>query len=821
MNKTLNLKQLKGKKDVPYEDPHKSVRPFGVPTAPTYYPTKDEFKDPYEYMAKIRAEAEQYGIIKIVPPSTWNPKCVIDSGSFKFTARTQSLNMIGAATRAALDYMERLANFHKLSGSEMRDIPSTSSNKLLNVYQLKNCVSAHAGGVLGMQQGDWERLSKQLDLEILPHSNGQYLRSFYLDTIQPYEQYLENDSRSKRDKEKASEAKNKKEDTKIKMEHMRLATPSNSPESDYKEFQTPVQQIIQYGDDINPPTPLSAFLKVEKPQSDSVTMRMRGKRKREAEVEIASLRRSSRLREASEEAALEETTQAADPFSEQRKKFLAQRQTLHSTQPKTLLSIEDMDVQDSESESEEEEDEHDEGYENGEKEEEHSHDESLEGPSFVCEKCEQTDPFDQLAVCHSCMESFHIGCLDTPLAQVPEKWFCVRCVVGDGSFTFEQSSKKWTLAEFKKRADKFERQFAQQMKLPKDVAADPQEYESWVESQYWRLVNSIDETVTVEYGADIHVDKVGSGFPVASTDPYNRYSKDPWNLNVLPLRKESLLRHVQNEISGVTVPWLYVGMMFSTFCWHCEDHYTYSANYQHLGATKTWYGIPGADALKFEAALRANVPDLMEKQPNLMFQLVTMLNPETLLKFGVRVYAVDQKPGQFVVTYPRAYHGGFNQGFNVNEAVNFAPPDWVDWGTESVKVYKKFHKPPVFSHDELLLKVATTKLTADTATWLAPHIKAMVEAEATRVDLFRTETRRMGVSVREIRTGDLEEDAYCCKKCETLCYLSHLVEKTKDAETVYCYDHWELADMSKATLRVRLEVSEIQDIYRDVLEVKG
>lgn len=36
-----------------------------------------------------------------------------------------------------------------------------------------------------------------------------------------------------------------------------------------------------------------------------------------------------------------------------------------------------------------------------------------------------------------------------------------------------------------------------------------------VEKEFWRLVNSIEEDVTVEYGADIHSKEFGSGFPVS------------------------------------------------------------------------------------------------------------------------------------------------------------------------------------------------------------------------------------------------------------------------------------------------------------------
>ena len=38
-----------------------------------------------------------------------------------------------------------------------------------------------------------------------------------------------------------------------------------------------------------------------------------------------------------------------------------------------------------------------------------------------------------------------------------------------------------------------------------------------VEREFWRIVSSIDEDVTVEYGADLHTMDHGSGFPTKST----------------------------------------------------------------------------------------------------------------------------------------------------------------------------------------------------------------------------------------------------------------------------------------------------------------
>ena len=72
----------------------------------------------------------------------------------------------------------------------------------------------------------------------------------------------------------------------------------------------------------------------------------------------------------------------------------------------------------------------------------------------------------------------------------------------------------------------------------------------------------------------------------------------------------------------------------------------------HWGETKTWYGVPGDNTEKFEAAIRHEAPDLFELQPDLLFQLVTLMTPHNLIDAGVRVYACNQRTGEFVITFP-------------------------------------------------------------------------------------------------------------------------------------------------------------------------
>lgn len=281
-------------------------------------------------------------------------------------------------------------------------------------------------------------------------------------------------------------------------------------------------------------------------------------------------------------------------------------------------------------------------------------------------------------------------------------------VVQEADFGFEPGP-RFTLDDFKKYADDFKTQY---FRKHEGGSIFPDRWEPSIENiegEYWRMVEKPTEEIEVLYGADLETGTFGSGFPntgsqVAGAD--EKYVRSGWNLNNFPKLLGSVLSYESSDISGVLVPWLYIGMCFSSFCWHVEDHHLYSINYMHWGAPKMWYGVPGKDAVKLEAAMRKHLPDLFAEQPDLLHKLVTQLSPSILTSEGVPIYRCIQNPGEFVLTFPRSYHSGFNCGFNCAEAVNVAPVDWLPHGHNAIELYREQGRKTSISHDKLLLGAA-------------------------------------------------------------------------------------------------------------------
>lgn len=62
-------------------------------------------------------------------------------------------------------------------------------------------------------------------------------------------------------------------------------------------------------------------------------------------------------------------------------------------------------------------------------------------------------------------------------------------------------------------------------------------------------------------------------------------------------------------------------------------------------------------------------------------------------------------PGEFILTFPGAYHAGFSTGLNIGEAVNFVTQSWFDYGHKCQEIYRKSReKIPVFPMEWLMIE---------------------------------------------------------------------------------------------------------------------
>ncbi|KAK9275026.1 hypothetical protein L1049_022284 [Liquidambar formosana] len=266
----------------------------------------------------------------------------------------------------------------------------------------------------------------------------------------------------------------------------------------------------------------------------------------------------------------------------------------------------------------------------------------------------------------------------------------------DDKVTFFMSGRNYTFRDFEKMANKvFARRYYSAGCLPA----------TYMEKEFWHEI-ACGKTETVEYACDVD----GSAF---SSSPTDQLGKSKWNLKKLSRLPRSILRLLETAIPGVTDPMLYIGMLFSVFAWHVEDHYLYSMNYHHCGAPKTWYGVPGGSALDFEKVVRQHVytHDILSTDGedgafDVLLGKTTLFPPNILLEHDVPVYKAVQKPGEFVITFPRAYHAGFSHGFNCGEAVNFAIGDWFPLGAVASRRYALLNRIPLLPHEELLCKEA-------------------------------------------------------------------------------------------------------------------
>lgn len=148
----------------------------------------------------------------------------------------------------------------------------------------------------------------------------------------------------------------------------------------------------------------------------------------------------------------------------------------------------------------------------------------------------------------------------------------------------------------------------------------------------------------MEYAADLDANVYGSGFgrkdhSLNSNGETNPLEDHPWNLNNFQDQKNSMFQfRTIKSMSGINIPWVYVGMKHSTFCWHYEDLMLPSINFSHWGKPKLWYGVPECHREKFDRVVKEKCSLLFKKDPNILFDVTTMVSPAYLQTHGVKMF---------------------------------------------------------------------------------------------------------------------------------------------------------------------------------------
>ncbi|KAI7806896.1 protein Jumonji isoform X1 [Triplophysa rosa] len=314
-----------------------------------------------------------------------------------------------------------------------------------------------------------------------------------------------------------------------------------------------------------------------------------------------------------------------------------------------------------------------------------------------------------------------------------------------------------------------------------------------VEREYWKLVEEKECHVAVHCGR-VDTKTHGSGFPVSKSEPF---SKHGWNLTVLSNNSGSILRHL-GAVPGVTIPWLNIGMVFSTSCWCQEQNSLPYIDYLHTGADCIWYCIPAEEKSKLDkivhTLLQANGTPGLE-----MLERNIMISPEVLRQKGVKVYRTVQQSGQFMVCFPGTFVSRVCCGYSVSETVHFANPQWMKLGYEAAKDLKRRQIEEPFSTEKLIYQIATSERdNKQLLNAISVLIKELRDAEISqRRDLFEAGLRlsaRYGTQCespadkkKQQRSRFPEDTAdRRCHACQHLCYLSMVVHESNNV--VFCLE---------------------------------
>nr|XP_045365641.1 protein Jumonji [Camelus bactrianus] len=293
-------------------------------------------------------------------------------------------------------------------------------------------------------------------------------------------------------------------------------------------------------------------------------------------------------------------------------------------------------------------------------------------------------------------------------------------------------------------------------------------------------------------------------------------------------------------VLGVTIPWLNIGMVFSTSCWSRDQNHLPYIDYLHTGADCIWEWRPGSQAegpfqvcfcsdsnpqrsRPLTEILGAGLPpsappggqvsvsapvgrpseaDLTQGAPDggrwwaalrerLSAPRSPQISPEVLCREGIKVHRTVQQSGQFVVCFPGSFVSKVCCGYSVSETVHFATTQWTSMGFETAKEMKRRHIAKPFSMEKLLYQIAQAEAKKENGPTLSTISALLDELRDTELrQLSPLQSLRCTVLPKVVQEN--ENVVFCLE-----CALRH-VEKQKSCrglKLMYRYDEEQIISL--------------------------
>lgn len=131
--------------------------------------------------------------------------------------------------------------------------------------------------------------------------------------------------------------------------------------------------------------------------------------------------------------------------------------------------------------------------------------------------------------------------------------------------------------------------------------------------------------------------------------------------------------------------------------------------------------------------------------------------------------------------------------------------------------YREVNKAPVFSHDELLIAIATAETSQKISRILLPLFEEMVNRELARRQLARSSIARLQEVEEDLHTRP--DEYYHCVVDKSYCFLSQIV--TEGHEAVSCAEHHDRLPAGSRTMKIRYTDARLSTMLATVRKQAG